>query len=289
MNIALATYDHLPDWQNDETPLHAALESLGHDVRAPSWTDPSVDWSGFDACVLRTTWDYMERHDEFAAWTERVSAETRLFNPLPVVRWNSHKSYLRDLAGRGVRTVPTVWLETGATVDLCATLAERGWSRAFLKPAIGATARETLRFTDRAADLAAAQAHVDRLLAVEDMLLQPYLAKVETEGEVSAIFIDRAFSHAVRKRPVPGDYRVQDDFGAHDEPTTLTAGDIADARRALDATGFDDLLYARADFLRDDDGALCLTELELIEPLLFFRHDTGAARRLAEALHARLS
>ena len=120
-----------------------------------------------------------------------------------------------------------------------------------------------------------------------DLLLQPYLARVETEGELSAIFIDGRLSHAVRKVPVHGDYRVQDDFGAHDEPTTLARDEIALAERAIRVAGTD-LLYGRTDFLRADDGSLVLTELELVEPSMFFRHAPQAPDRLADALRARL-
>lgn len=135
-----------------------------------------------------------------------------------------------------------------------------------LKPAVGATARETIRFA--AVDLERAQAHVDRLQPHEDLLLQPYLKRVEREGELSGIFIGGALSHTVRKVPQAGDYRVQDDFGAHDERHTPCAEEAAMFRLALEAAGAV-TLYARVDVLRDDAGALCLGELELVEPLLF--------------------
>lgn len=291
MLIALPSCTNLPEWEVDDRPLHEALASRGVEIVRPVWDDPAFDWSRCDACLIRTTWDYQERRDEFLAWAERVAAVTRLFNPLAVIRWNTHKTYLRDLEARGVSVTPTVWLEPGASVDLRRMLFDRGWAKAFLKPAIGATARETLRFEATPASIAAAEAHLNRMLRAEMMLLQPYLDTVETQGEVSAVFFDGKFSHGVRKIPVPGDYRVQDDFGASDEPYTFSDMEFAIARRCVDAatpSEFAPLLYARIDFLRDHDGQLRLSELELVEPSLFFRHAPRAAETLADALLARV-
>lgn len=281
MRIALATCSNLPSWEVDDRPFHADLAASGAEVHHPVWDDPKVDWSRFDAVLIRTTWDYQEKRDAFAAWADRVGSITRLFNPADVVRWNTHKSYLRDLESRGVPIIPTVWLERGKRVDVAGVCRERGWRRAFLKPCVGATARETLRF--EAGD-PRAQEHADRLLAAEDLMLQPYLGRVETEGEVSAIFIDGQMTHAVRKVPVAGDYRVQDDWGAKDY--AIQFPDPTLARKAIDAVG-KRLLYGRADFLFADDG-LRLTELELVEPSLFLRHSRQAATTLAEALVRRL-
>ena len=160
---------------------------------------------------------------------------------------------------------------------------------------IGATARETLRFDADPAGIAEAQAHLERTLAVEDMMVQPYLERVETEGEVSAIYIDGRLSHAVQKIPVAGDYRVQDDFGATDFPVDLTDERLEAANAVLQAAerkfahlGRHPLLYARVDFLFGDAGELLLTELELVEPSLFFRHGPEAPGLLADALKRRM-
>ncbi|MBT8485872.1 MAG: hypothetical protein HKO59_17100, partial [Phycisphaerales bacterium] len=285
-HLALATCRNLPSWEADDRFLHDALRAAGVSFDVPVWSDPAVDWTRYDVCLIRTTWDYQDRREEFLVWAERVSVETMLLNPLPIVRWNSHKSYLRDLSVRGVATAPTEWLLAGTRADVAGLMAARGWERGFLKPAVGATARETMRFEAEGETVAAAQTHVDRLLPNEDLLLQPYLDQVESAGERSAIFIDGVLSHCVRKIPVPGDYRVQDDFGASDEPVRLTAHERDLAERAVTAVP-EPLLYARVDMLRGLDGTPCVTELELIEPSLFFRHDPAAAQRLATGLIAR--
>ncbi len=293
MRIGIATCRNLPDWEVDDHPFHAALLARGARIERPAWDDPHADWGAFDTVLIRTTWDYMDRVDEFVAWAEHVDAVTRLMNPLPVVRWNTRKTYLRELESHGVRIAPTEWLDAGQRVDVRALLERRGWTRAFIKPVVGATARETLRFGDDTVGIAAAEAHLTRTLAREPMMMQPYLEAVETEGELSAIFFDGALSHGVRKVPVDGDYRVQDDFGAHDEPHRFTATEVELAAGIVDTAARhleldEPLLYARVDFLRDADGSLLLNELELVEPSLFFRHDPESPARLADALLRRL-
>ena len=275
MRLALATCSTVPDWEIDDRVFHAALAARSIDAPQVVWDDQNVNWSEFDAVLIRTTWDYQDKREAFVAWAEGLAVP--LYNPADIVRWNTHKLYLRDLEARGVPIVPTEWLFRGTHSDIAALCRTRGWRRAFLKPCIGATARETLRF--EAGD-PAAQAHATRLLESEDLMLQPYLSRVETEGELSAVFIDGQLTHGVRKVPASGDYRVQDDFGAKDY--LIEFPDAGLARRTIEAAG-KPLLYGRADFLIADDG-LQLTELELVEPSLFFRHCANAADALADAL-----
>ncbi len=294
MRVALVTCRDLPDWEVDDAPLFAALERRGVGWERPVWNDAAVDWARFDACLVRTTWDYCEHLDAFLDWIDSASALTRLDNPPRVLRWNLDKSYLRDLEEQAVRVAPTVWLARGARVSLADLLASRGWSRAFVKPVVGAAARGTLRVAaDDPVGLAAAQEHIDRALATAALMVQPYLVAVETEGELSTIHVDGAFAHGARKVPVPGDYRVQDDFGAHDEPWYPSDEERALASRIVALAGARfglsaPLLYARVDFLRDREGALCLNELELVEPSLFLRHAPETAERLIDAWLARL-
>ena len=278
MKIALATQAELQDWEVDDEPLHKALRSRCT-LSRPVWDDLDVDWSAYAAVLIRTTWDYNARRDAFRLWTQRVP---RLFNPAEVVRWNLDKSYLAELEERGVPVAPTIWCRE--SVDVAAAMAERGWERAFLKPTNGATARKTLRFHDPAEG----QAFLDRCLSEgEVMMLQPYLAEVETSGELSAIFFDGRISHAVRKLPVAGDYRVQDDFGAADFRVDLRTEERALFEDIHARLPFPDLLYARIDLLESSAG-LVVTEVELIEPSLFFRHAPESAEVLADALLARI-
>ncbi len=289
MRVALATSNALPAWEKDDDPLIAALESRGVEVSQPSWDSASEDGSAHDVCLLRTTWDYQDRLPEFLAWLKLVSSRTRLINPLAVAQWNVRKSYLRELETDGARCIPTIWLERGAAADLAQLVGEAGWSSGFVIPIVGANARETYRFTNKAEELARTQVEVDRLLQDEALILQPYLSSVETQGEVSIIFFDGEFSHGVRKIPKSGDYRVQDDWGASDEPWTPSERQLEDATRILErvearCSPTERLLYARLDFLFLEEGELGLNEAELIEPSLFFRHSENAGALLADAL-----
>ncbi len=293
MRIAIATCSDLPGWEVDDAPLFEALTRRDIDFDLAVWDDPNVDWSTYKGVLIRTTWDYTDKFEEFVRWADHVDQVSRLFNPGRVIRWNTHKTYLRDLESVGVPIAPTVWLDRGSTPNIQTCLAERGWERAFIKPMVGATARETLRFSATPHDIERAQAHVDRLLPHEGLMLQPYLKYVETRGERTAVFVDGRITHTVEKIPVKGDYRVQDDFGAYDGPTEFTPEEMAIARCAVaEAERRPEvsckLLYARVDFLLDESGSPVLNELELVEPSLFLRHGLHAADALAEALIKRL-
>jgi hypothetical protein len=299
MLLGLATRSGLPAWEVDDRHLHAALRRRGIAFDLPVWDDPAVDWERYDGVLVRTTWDYQDKLPAFRAWIQRLGGAGRLQNPAPVLDWNVHKHYLRQLADHGVPIAPTVWLPRGGRADVQTLVAARGWREAFLKPCVGATARETLRFAADGPGWAQAQAHVDRLLPTEDLMLQPFLGQVLQRGEWSAIFVDGRIEHCVRKIPVPGDYRVQDDFGARDEPYAPTALERAAAEHAMwvvqqaggPCPGADGtpLVYGRTDFLWGDDGTCVLTELELVEPSLFFRHGPDTAERLADAWLRRLA
>ena len=277
MKIALASCANLPDWEIDDQPLIDEFRESGVDISIPAW-DQDIDWSIFDACLLRTTWDYTLRITEFRNWIDRVSQQTILLNNADIVHWNSDKRYLKDLSEKGVSIAPTVWLEESK--DILTILKEKEWSKAFLKPIVGACAYDTLRFTESEARIA--QRLLDKVLPTSGMMLQPYLERVETEGEFSAIYFAGELSHCVQKIPVSGDYRVQDDYGAFDQSIDPISGLIDLAEQSLAAIE-EDWLYARVDALRMEDNTWVLNELEMIEPSLFFRHSKTAARQLAQA------
>lgn len=299
MRIAVATCSTVPSHEHDDLPLHAALRERGVSVEQPIWDDPAVEWSTYDAVLIRTTWDYQDKLAAFVDWAARVGACVPLFNPAPIVAWNTDKLYLRELETHGVPLAQTAWLDAGQVHDLPTIVRDQGITRGFLKPVVGANARDTLRFDARNPhELEAAEAHLARVSKLTAMMLQPYLSSVERVGEVSAISFDDVLSHAVRKVPVAGDYRVQDDYGAHDEPVALDREQLeicgqtlAALRSIADTRGWDlalPLLYARVDLLQDDAGRWVLNELEIVEPSLFLRHGPEAAKRLTDTLLHRL-
>lgn len=280
--IALATSEDLPDLDPDDAPLVAALYERGLDPRPAIWSDPAVDWAAFDLCLIRTVWDYFHRPAEFLDWVDRAGAAVPMWNPPPTLRWNAHKSYLRDLAGRGVPTIPTAWAERGAPVDLAALLAERGWDDAILKPAVAGGSLGL----HRVENARTAQEHLDALLERGDAMVQPFLPSIQ-DGEVSVICIDGTASHAVRKRPRAGDIRVQPEHGGLVTAATPDAAEAEVAGRVLAALPHP-ALYARVDLVRAPGGEPLVIELECIEPRLFLAHDAAAGGRIADAVAARL-
>ncbi|MBC8201361.1 MAG: hypothetical protein H8E86_04875 [Planctomycetes bacterium] len=282
MNIALVSCEKLPGWEIDDQPLIDALQAKGATVHRPAWTS-SVDWNQFNLSIIRTTWDYHARINAFISWSKTVP---RLYNNATTVAWNTHKSYLRELEQHGVAIAPTTWIGTNKTIDVQQELNHFGSTSGFIKPQVGACASDTLRFSrDEIGE--AQQFLLDN--AHQDMMLQPYLKSVETEGELTAIYIDGKFTHGVQKIPVRGDYRVQDDFGATDIPYEFTANELQTMEETLlSVPKHEQLLYARFDYLRNDEGTLLLNELELVEPSLFFRHCEKSAVCLADAILKRV-
>jgi O-ureido-D-serine cyclo-ligase len=293
MRIALVTAIAAYSLDEDLQPLQEALHAAGIPAQVLAWDDDTVSWSRFDLALLRSPWDYTHRLEEFLAWAARTSTQTRLLNPLDVIGHNTDKHYLGQLAAQGLRVVPSRYIEPGerAADKLDAFLAEFADAAEFVaKPCVGAGSRDAQRYA-RAQSLAA-RAHVERLQAQgRSVLLQPYLASVDSAGETALVFFDGEFSHAIRKGPL-----LQRDAGptralfAPEKITARTPGadELALARAVLAAMPGAALAYARVDLVRDADDAPCLLELELTEPSLFFRYCDGAADRFVAVLARRL-
>jgi len=209
--VGLVTCAEFPDLTPDDRLLIEPLRSHGLQARPISWDAPT-EWDSFDALVIRSTWDYFERPDEFAAWIdERAAAGPPLFNPPEVLRWNMHKHYLRELRAAGVDTVETHWIERGSDADLAGVLHERRWEHAVVKPAVSAGAWKTSPI--RRDDLAPHDAMLRDLIAGCDVMVQPFLNQIVDEGEWSVIFYGGEHASTLLKRPAGGDYRVQERHG----------------------------------------------------------------------------
>ena len=288
--VALITCAELPDLDADDRLLVGPLAARGIRVEPAVWDDPAVDWAGYRLAVLRSPWDYAPRRQRFVEWTRTVPG---IANPAAVVEWNTDKRYLRILAEAGVPTVPTEWVSP-----------DRAWQppttgEYVVKPAISAGSLDTGRY-----DLAdpghrrLATAHVARLRAQGRLVMvQPYLAAVDTAGETALLFVagpdGLAYSHAVRKGPMlSGPDQGAEGLYRPEEITARKPGtaerDLAERVLGAVPGGTDQLLYARVDLIPGRDGDPVLIELELTEPSLFLRHAEGAAERLAEAIAARL-
>jgi len=290
MRIALATCTELPQLDPDDHPFVAALRERKAKVTLPIWDDPQADWD-VDVVVIRSTWDYSERKDDFIAWADRVGAKTLLLNPAPLVRWNADKQrYLTELAARRVPVVPTAWCERGSSVVLQDIATARGWGDVVIKPIVGAGSRDTIHVV--AAQVASVgQAFIAEQLPRQAMMVQPFLPKI-AHGEVSLIFIDGLYSHAVIKKPRAGDFRSQPEFGSVVERHTPTARerDLAEyVVEQIPGKASARALYARVDLVTDEGDRPTLIELEVIEPSLYLGFSDVAAESLAEATWRRAS
>jgi glutathione synthase/RimK-type ligase-like ATP-grasp enzyme len=288
--LALVTAAVARPLDQDLAPLASALTESGAAVTVADWDDPGIDWAGFDLVVLRSTWDYTLRLPEFLAWADRVAAVTALHNPLAVIRWNTDKHYLLDLARAGVPVVPSAFLEptqdAADGLDRFLTV-QPAAAEVVVKPSVGAGSRDAQRHGPDARDAMLAQAR--RLLAAgRSVLLQPYLASVDTRGETAVIFFAGEFDHAIRKGALlkPGEAPTRALFAAaHITSREADEDELSVARHALHALPSErSLLYARVDLLRDDEGLPRVLELELTEPTLFLGHAPGSAGRYARVI-----
>jgi glutathione synthase/RimK-type ligase-like ATP-grasp enzyme len=281
MIIALATSEQVARLTSDDRLLVDELAERGVWAEAAVWNEAAVNWEMYAAVVIRSTWDYHLRLGEFLAWLERVeSLGVKVYNAPSLVRWNSEKGYLRDLADRGIAIVPTRWVERGEQVSLAEILRETGWRDVVVKPSVSASAHQTWRM--RAAESETREGDFGALVERGRVLVQPFLEAIRTEGEWSLLFYGGEYSHAVLKRPRHDDFRVQQTHGGTSEVSEPAREVIEQARRALEAAG-QPSYYARVDGCVVD-GRFVLMELELIEPDLFLRAHPLAPKRLADTL-----
>lgn len=276
LRVALATCEAFPDLDDDGPALLSALAAEGLDVSVHAW-DAAVDWAAFDLVVIRCTWDYTERLEEFLAWTRTVP---RLANSAEVIAWNTDKTYLRRLEQAGIPIVATDWLEPGDafTPPVMPFV---------VKPTVSAGARDTAAYP---AGDEAAIAHVEALLAAgRPVMVQPYQPQVDDLGETAVLVFGGAVSHGARKGAVLEIGRGEPDLVARWNvgPREPTPDEIALAERVIEVVqGWgSDLLYARVDLL---PGPV-LIELEVTEPALFLQHGPGSVQRFARAVRERAS
>jgi hypothetical protein len=277
--VALATCAELPQLGEDEPLLLEALRGRGVATDAVVWDEPSVDWTSYELVVVRSTWDYAPRRDQFVAWARAVP---RLLNPAEVISWNTDKRYLAQLP----RAVPTTFVRPGDSWD-------PPDGQFVVKPTVSAGSRDTARYREGEEDRA--RAHVSGLLSAGRMVMvQPYLSAVDEVGESALIFFSGQYSHAISKGqmlrpgqdPPPDGLYVEEDI----RPREPNAAERTAADEVLDAMPWDrrELLYARVDLIPDAEGSPQLVELELTEPSLFLCYSRGAPQRLAQRVLERL-
>jgi len=290
--LALATCAEVADLDPEGKLLLAACREAGIEAEPAIWDDGGADWDGFDLVLIRSTWDYKDKPAEFRAWTERIGP--RLRNGPGIVAWNISKHYLQVLAGWGFPVVPTSFLEPGACHEEIAGMLP-GSGQYVVKPAVSAGSTDTARYAAaEPGDRERALGHVSTLLGNgRTVMVQPFLASVETEAETAVILLGGEPAHAIRKGPLleigqgleQGLFREEEISlrQAHADELRLAQAIVERFSAEVAAP-----LYARVDMLRDDAGAPTVLELELIEPSLMLDHSPSSVTRIVELLLAEL-
>ncbi len=254
-----------------------------HDIELVEviWDEANVDWSVFDAVLVGTTWDYVQKLEQFSNVMMQIDGQTRLFNSLDILQMNMNKQYLLDLADKGVPVVPTISMEKVTRTAVKAAFESFGCEQLVIKPTIGAGAWRQVLLHHQAPWPSAAQ------LPPKGAFVQPYLSQIQFMGELSMLFYGGEFSHAVRKTPKAGDYRIQSIYGGHEQAEQPSSAEMTLARQALSALGRVPL-YARVDAISDDSGQPLLIELELIEPYHYVEQGPDCGAMLMSVLANRI-
>jgi glutathione synthase/RimK-type ligase-like ATP-grasp enzyme len=272
-----AHLDAFREYKIELDVLQEASLSVGFNMTPCIWDAPEFDPAVFDVVMVGTCWDYMEKTDAFLHALDRCDRESRLLNPVKTMRWNSRKTYMRDLAAKSAPIIPTVWADQADEPTILGAFDVLGADDIVVKPIVGGGAWRQARIRR-----GEAVPHAD-LLPPDDCMIQPFLPSVSEEGEYTFLFFDRQFSHCALKRPAAGDYRVQSEYGGSEVAHSPTAEELALASSVVDCIE-GDLLYARVDMLRGLDGKLALIEIELIEPYLYPEQGPNMGAGFAAAL-----
>ncbi len=261
--------------------LRPAMAARGQELVEIDWRGPLEGFAQLPLILVGTVWDYHDAEPEFLARLDALEAAGHhVCNSARLVRWNARKTYLRDLAGRGAATIPTIWLDRAEASNIASAFAEFGCSTVIAKRQVGAGAEGQSIHHRNSLDPAW---RMD-----QPMMLQPFLPQIQDDGEYSFLFVDGRFSHALTKRPTKGDYRVQSLYGGSEHPLDPAPGDLAAAQAIIDAIPHEVPLYARIDMVRGADNRLLVMEAEMIEPYLYPEQGPKLGEMMAEAIHRRL-
>ncbi|MFV8269751.1 ATP-grasp domain-containing protein [Flavobacterium sp. GT2N3] len=280
MKIAILTCEKLPDLNPEDQKIIPALAKHNIDAKPVIWSDKTINWTDFDYLIFRNTWDYFEKEIEFKIWLDQIEKlGIKTLNPIEIIKQNIHKFYLREMEKQGVTILPTVFIDKTNHLNL-AELIPPHWKKAVVKPAFSAGSYLTEVFEK--ADIQEISAKYKSIAAEKELLLQEFMPEIQTLGETSFIFFNKKFSHAVNKKPVDGDFRVQSLFGGKYNLVQPSLEMIEKAQKVVD-TFKENLLYARVDGILIDNE-LCLMEIECIEPDLYFNLSENSLERFVTAI-----
>lgn len=280
IKIALLTCEKLPNLAHDDHQLIPELAKHNVIACAAIWDDKSIDWATFDYLIFRNTWDYFEKETEFNLWLGQIEKlGIKTLNTIEIIKQNRHKFYLKTMKEAGILIIPTVFIEKTNTLNL-ETILPKHWKKAVIKPAFSAGSYLTEVF--EVSDTKKINRDYLNIACEKELLLQEFMPEIQSLGETSFIFFNKKFSHAVNKKPLEGDFRVQSQFGG--KYTLITPSDalIHKAQQVVN-TFHDKLLYARVDGIVINNE-LHLMEIECIEPDLYFVISNGALQRFVTSI-----
>jgi len=266
--------------------LSAALEQNGLHTTRVAWDDPNYNWQEGGIALFRTTWNYFDKLSQFRTWLANIRKCYTLINDISLINWNINKKYLFDLQENNIAIPDTVLVKANSGTDLLTIAAERQWTRIVIKPVISASGYNTYKLEGD--ELRAFQPAFARLTQSDDYLVQEFHTSILNYGEISLVFIGQEFSHAVEKKAKAGDYRVQDDFGGTISLVEPSIEQTSLARKAIRAC-IPRPVYARIDLIYTNQNIWAVSEVELIEPELWFRLKPESAETLATAIAAYLN
>jgi glutathione synthase/RimK-type ligase-like ATP-grasp enzyme len=287
MRICFVTCNDEPLLTMDDQLLTQFLLTKNIITEAAIWDEEEVAWQQFDVIVLRSMWDYHTKADKFIAWLNRLDLfGYKVLNPVSAVKWNLNKRYLADISKQGVLLPPLQFCAQNSVDSLQVIMKTNCWEKAVVKPAVSGGSFNT--WTTTALSAANDNALFKKMLGEGDVIVQKYMDEITTKGELSLMFFNKKFSHAVLKRAKAGDFRIQAKFGGTVEVLEPNESILNYASAIIDTID-EPLLYARVDGIVGNDGKFYLMELELIEPALFIGSSTAACANFYEALDNLLS
>jgi glutathione synthase/RimK-type ligase-like ATP-grasp enzyme len=280
MKIAILTCEKLPELTQNDHLLIPALAKVNIAATAVIWNDKTVNWRDFDYLIFRNTWDYFEKEAEFNLWLDQIEQlGIKTLNSIDIIKKNKHKFYLREMEKQGVKILPTLFIDKTDELNIHKIMPSH-WKKAVIKPAFSAGSYQTEVFELK--EVQKINNDYKKIASEKELLLQEFMPEIQTQGETSIIFFNKKFSHAVNKKPIAGDFRIQVQFGGQYTLVQPSAELIEKAQQIVNTfTG--ELLYARVDGIVIDNE-LHLMEVECIEPDLYFNLSEGSLDRFVSAI-----
>lgn len=283
--VAFLSMDSLKNFYTYDKLLFEPLKTLGWIAEEISWRNEKVNWSDFEAVIVRSTWDYQNDLEKFKIVLEKINSVSHLENDLELMKWNMNKNYLFDLEQKGVRIVETIWEKKFNSETALKYFEKLNTDEIIIKPNISANADNTFRLTKE--KLYDNISELEKIFEAKEFMVQPFIQNIIDEGEYSLFFFNGKFSHSVLKKPKEKDFRVQEEHGGDIQPITAPAEIVLVAENIIKKL-FTIPLYGRVDLVRTKNNEFALMELELIEPSLYLNKDEKSPFRFAKAFNERV-